>query len=80
MTMKVWNVEGTIVIPGTRDKGTFGPVKVIAHSRQEASQNVANDLQAKFGKEAKSADRRPYKFSPHFALYNLQFREVSASK
>ncbi len=75
MTMQIWDVSGSFVCPGTRDKVHFGPVRVSAESRQAASRDLAPLLQKKFGKEAKHQDGRPYIFSVHFAMYHLQWAE-----
>jgi hypothetical protein len=80
MAVSMWEVSGGFVIPGTRDRGTFGPVKVIALSRQKASADLAPLLQEKFRKEARGTDNRPYKFSDHFALMHLGWRELPSAK
>lgn len=76
MAHGLWDIGGTFVLPGGRDKVSFGPVRVSAASKQIASQHVAPLLQVAFGKDAKGQDRRPYRFGAHFALLNLTFREV----
>jgi hypothetical protein len=76
MAYNLYEVSGSFVIPGSRERGTFGPVRVSAPSKQAASASVTGMLQDKFGREAKTADRREYKFSPGFALMNLNFKEV----
>lgn len=76
MAHGLWDVSGTFVIPGTRDKGQFGPLRVSAPTKQAASKDVARFLQEKFGREARTLDRRGYTFSAHFALMNLSWREV----
>jgi hypothetical protein len=77
MAHKLFEVQGSFVCPGTSDKVQFGPVRVSARDRQEASKSLAPLLNEKFGKEAKTPNRRDrYQFSPHFALLNLVWREV----
>ena len=80
MAVKMWEVSGSFVVPGTREKGSFGPVKVIAESPQKASADLAPLLQEKFRKEARGTDNRPYKFSSHFALFHLNWREVKRAE
>ena len=75
MAIRMFIVSGALVIPGTRDKGQFGPVRVFAANRQTASRDLAPLLQEKFGKDAITADRRPYTFSASYALMNLQWTE-----
>jgi len=76
MAYGLWEVQGSFVIPGTRDKGTFGPIRVSAATKQAASKSLAPLLQEKFGREAQTLDRRAYRFGDSFALMHLSFREV----
>ena len=75
MALRMWIVGGSIVVPGSRDKAQFGPVRVFAATRQMASRDLAPLLQDRFGKEATTADRRQYVFSPNYALMNLNWTE-----
>jgi len=38
MAYGLWDVQDSFVIPGTRDKATFGPVRVSAPTMAKASQ------------------------------------------
>ena len=72
----LWDVQGKFILPGTRDTVSFGPVRISAESRAQASRDVTPLLQREFGRKAMDElhlDRRAYTFSPAFALMNLQF-------
>ena len=69
----LWDVQGKFILPGTRDTVSFGPVRISAESRAQASRDVTPLLQREFGRKAMTLDRRAYTFSPAFALMNLQF-------
>jgi hypothetical protein len=72
MAYGLWDVKGSFIIPGTRTKGTIGPIRIGDKDRQTASKHLAKLLNEKFSKDL----RLHHKFSDHFALYNLQWADV----
>lgn len=76
-TIGFWEVSGSFLIPGTREKGSFGPVKVIGASKQEASrETLAPMLNRQFAKELSNRStpsHLAYKFSGDWALMNLRW-------
>ncbi len=74
MAYGLWDVSGSFIIPGTRTKGSFGPVRIGDKSRQDASKHLAKMLNQKFARDL----RQHHRFSDHFAMMNLQWAEVKA--
>lgn len=72
MAYGLWEVSGSFIIPGTREKGTFGPIRVGDVTRQKASEHLAPMLNHQFRRQL----RGDHKFSPHFALMNLKWAPV----
>jgi len=72
MAVKVYQIQGKFLIPGTRELGSLGPIKVIAESYQAASRSLQPMLIEKYKKEL------PHKhtFSPDFVLYHCQMDEL----
>lgn len=69
-TIKLFDVSGKFIIPGTRETATFS-ARVIAESRHQGSRDLAMTLTEKFGEKLP----RGHKFSGDFALYHLQWKE-----
>jgi hypothetical protein len=70
----LWDVEGSFVIPGTREKVSFGPVRVGAANKTKASADLVPLLNEKFAKELAQRPRVAFEqagFSKGFALMNL---------
>jgi len=72
MAYGLWDVSGSFIIPGTRTKASFGPVRIGDKSRQDASRHLAAMLNKKFSRDL----RLHHRFSDHFALLNLQWADV----
>ncbi len=72
MAFGLWDVKGSFIIPGTRTKGSFGPVRIGDFSRQAAAKHLAKMLNQKFARDL----RGDHKFGDHFPLMNLQWEEV----
>lgn len=68
----IYDISGTFLIPGTREKADFPKTRVVADSRQLASKDLAPMLNEKYSKEL------PHKhsFSRDFALCHLKWEEV----
>jgi hypothetical protein len=81
--MILYEVSGSFMLPGsrdTKDKLSFGPVKVLGKNRTEASAGLVDVLNDQFAKELRSMPRVAFQknsFSKNFALMNLQWREVA---
>lgn len=71
-TWKVWDVKGSFIIPGTRDKASFS-CRVGNVSRQEASKDLGGILNEKFAKKL----RGDHKFNRDFAMVHLQWQEFN---
>lgn len=72
----MWVVEGSFVIPGTREKVSFGPIRVSAATKQKASADLVGTLNDQFSKELRNVPRVAFQkvgFSPGFALMNLRW-------
>lgn len=69
---RIYDISGTFLIPGTREKSDLPKTRVVAESRQQASRDIAPMLNDKYSKEL------PYKhsFSKDFALCHLRWEEV----
>lgn len=72
MAYGLWDVQGKLIIPGTRKSATFGPVRIGDVNRQTASKHLAKMLNQKFARDL----RGDHKFSDHFALMNLRWEDV----
>ena len=70
---QVWDVKGTFIIPGTRDKGSIGPVRIGHFTKRQASEHLSEILNEKFAKKLR--DER--KFNRDFAMLNLQWVEFN---
>ena len=71
-----WEVSGTFLIPGTRERGSFGPVKVIAASKQQASADLVPLLNEKFSKEMSNRSVPSHlaiRFTANWAMMNLRW-------
>lgn len=80
-TVLIWEVSGTFVIPNTREKVTFGPVKVIGKSKQACSADLAEQLNQTFSKELRMVPSVAFSkpsFSKHFGLMHLTWRQLVA--
>lgn len=73
MAFRLWEVSGTIIIPGTRKNGSFGPVRIGDKDRQTASKHLAKMLNEKFRRDLKG----DHKFSDGFALMNLRWDDMN---
>lgn len=71
MAYGLWDVSGSYIIPGTRTKGTLAPMRIGDVNRQSASKHIAALLNAKHKRDLRGDN----KFSDHFALYNLQWKD-----
>jgi hypothetical protein len=71
MAYGLWDVSGSYIIPGTRTKGTFAQMRIGDVNRQTASKQIAALLNKKHARDL----RGDHKFSDHFALYNLQWKD-----
>jgi hypothetical protein len=72
----MWDVQGSFIIPGTRDKVSFGPVRVMGANKTIASAGLVEVLNEQFSKELKSIPRVAFQsvgFSKGFALMNLNW-------
>lgn len=82
--MKVFEARGTFLIPGSREKGDFGPQMVAAETIQKASRDVAKSLNEKYREELAQANKErlgtPFKFSPDFGMYNLKWTDITAKR
>ena len=81
--MNMWEVSGSFIIPGSREKVSFGPVKVLGPNRTVASAGLVESLNEAFSKELRALPRVAFErpgFSKHFALYNLTWKEVQGGK
>ncbi len=76
MAYGLWDVKGSFIIPGTRTKGSFGPVRIGDSSRQAAAKHLAKMLNQKFARDL----RGDHRFGDHFPLMNLQWSEVLPKK
>lgn len=74
MSYGIWDVQGKLIIPGSRKSADFGPVRVCDKDRQTASKWIGLMLNEKFRRELRGDAR----FSAHFALMNLRWTDVSA--
>lgn len=74
---QMFTVSGEFLIPGTREKASFGPQLVIDENRTKCSVALAPMLNEKFAKELTQANRaavgNPHRFSPHFAMMHLRW-------
>lgn len=69
--LTMWEVRGAFILPGTRERKSFGPVKIIAASRQQASKDLAPMLNDQFRKELPEDHR----FGNWWAMLNLKWQE-----
>ena len=77
--MILYEVSGSFILPGTRDKLSFGPVRVLGKNRTEASAGLVGSLNEAFSKELRSMPRVAFQqvgFSKSFALYHLTWKQV----
>lgn len=72
MSNQFWDIQGKIVIPGSRKAIDFGPVRIGGTSIQDASAKMAPVLQETFKAELPEK----YKFGAHFALMNLNWKPL----
>jgi hypothetical protein len=74
---QMFMVSGEFLIPGSREKGSFGPQLVIDENRTKCSAALAPLLNDKFSKELTQANRQavgnPHRFSRDFALMHLRW-------
>ena len=75
MTYGLWDVQGKIIIPGTRKSASFGPVRIGDVNRTVASKHLAKMLNEKFARDL----RGDHNFSDHFAIYNLQWKDFQTT-
>lgn len=73
MAYGLWDVQGKIIIPGTRKSASFGPLRIGDKDRQTASRHIGRLLNEKFKRELRGDNR----FSDHFALMNLRWEPVA---
>jgi hypothetical protein len=73
MAYGIWDVQGKLIIPGSRKSADFGPVRVCDKDRQTVSKWIGLMLNEKFRRELRGDAR----FSAHFALMNLRWTDVS---
>lgn len=73
MAYGLWDVQGKIIIPGSRKSASFGPVRIGDKDRQTASKHLAKLLNEKFKRDL----RGDHRFSDHFALMNLRWEPVT---
>lgn len=69
--LRIFDVSGTFLPPGSREKRSLSKTRVLAISRQEASKDLALMLNDKFGRDL----GEKLKFGDSFALMNLQWHE-----
>jgi len=74
MAYGLWDVQGKLIIPGTRKSASFGPVRIGDKDRQTASKHLATMLNQKFKRDL----RGDFRFSDHFALMNLRWEDVKS--
>ena len=78
-TMGIWDVAGSFILPGTRDKLTFGPARVVGANKTIASAGLVETLNAQFSKELSNKPRVAFQkvgFSKGFALMHLTWKPV----
>lgn len=68
----LWDVQGTFIIPGTREKVSFGPIRIGAFTQVQASADLAKILNDKF----KRSLRGEHKFNRDFAMAQLQWQAM----
>lgn len=76
MSYGIWTVSGSFILQGTRDKLSFGPVRIADASKQAASKHLAKMLNEQFHKELSRLNKHggpPIRFSNDFALMHLQW-------
>jgi hypothetical protein len=75
--LTMWVVSGSFLLPGSRDKASFGPHRIISESITKASADLAPILQAQFHKELSKVNRQggphPFHFSKSFAQMQLKW-------
>ena len=77
--MGIWDVAGSFILPGTRDKLTFGPVRVVGPNKTIASAGLVETLNEQFSKELSNMPRVAFQkvgFSKGFALMHLHWKVV----
>ena len=72
MAKRIFDISGTFLIPGTREKADFPKTRVVAETRQQASRDLAPVLNDKYSKELP----HKHEFSRDFALCHLKWEEV----
>lgn len=74
--MGIWDVQGSFILPGTRDKVSFGPHRVVGPNKTIASAGLVETLNETFSKELKAVPRVAFQhvgFSKGFALMHLNW-------
>lgn len=74
--MGIWDVQGTFIIPGTREKVSFGPHRVVGPNKTIASAGLVGLLNETFSKELQNMPRVAFQhvgFSKGFALMHLSW-------
>ena len=72
MAKRIFDISGTFLIPGTREKADFPKTRVVAETRQQASRDLAPMLNEKYSTEWPHTQS----FSRDFALCHLKWEEV----
>ena len=73
---KMWNVSGSFIIPGTRDKVSFGPIRIGDFTMAKAAPHVSELLTEQFGRKL----RNERHFTPGFVLGNLKWEPVTIQR
>lgn len=73
----IFDVQGKIVLPGTRERVTVHPIRVVGEntriSRMKMSADLVSVLNERYGKDLPEGQ----KFSPHFAMMHLRWERVT---
>lgn len=76
----IFDVQGKIVLPGTREKVTVHPIRVVGEDSRTSRTKMSGDLAAVLNERFVKELPEGQKFSSHFAMMHLRWERVTIAK